>query len=684
MKSRKGIRDVVLVFALLLILSGSLPQPKKSTTVQVAQQYDAAAVIKLVTVRVLDPAGRPVMDLTKEDFVLFDNGKRKDITEFEIHTMGDSGMEVRPASQAQRLSETIRGMNRRMFLYLDIQGSDVNGMDNAKKAARHFLDTQLKPGDEVGLLGFSPTGGFFIQEYLTTDHESIRKALANIRDIEVLPDMGFISGGELDDSIPVNARQFGRNNISSAGETGTTGGISRKGVSSGGVSTARTSIAVPGSRIRSRTDFVPRMSDLAQALKYVPGNKSLVLFSGRYLGGVAKKLGREFASASMPVYSVNTKNWIMKGVLSLTVKVKHIWHEHPLKELSLASGGQYYADIEDTETISRGVQSLTGNYYVLGYYVPDSWDGKYHRIKVEVKRPGLEILAQDGYFNPKPYDEFTDFEKQLHLFDLVFSDNPHVSAPLEIPVEPLLVAHREDVNLALLSRLNVDRKTGISPARIEIFVFLFNKEQELVAKNRGEVDLSSFDQQTIVPCFTGRIPPGEYECRIAARDLKTGHAVLGRVPFQLPEKPDADITLSSPILFAAGTELPILNMNAPKSGNTISLSDIYKFTPRNHSLIVRDLEPGTEYLLALLPMTVAADLDLELDIHTELSLLPERERITLRIESMEFLGKAGATDLLMLELKLPGLDPGEYELAIEVHDAETQACAVVRKSIAQR
>ena len=111
-------------------------------------QYDAAAVVKLVTVRVLDKDGRPVTDLQMEDFILYDNGKKKDITEFEVHMISEEGMKVRTTDQVSELAGAAKGMNRRLFIFLDIQGSDINGMTNAKQAALHFVDTQLQPGDD--------------------------------------------------------------------------------------------------------------------------------------------------------------------------------------------------------------------------------------------------------------------------------------------------------------------------------------------------------------------------------------------------------------------------------------------------------------------------------------------------------------------------------------------------------
>ena len=115
---------------------------------QKVPRYDAAAVVKLVPVRVLDADGNPVTDLKKEEFTLFDNGARKVITEFEVHGIG-------PARPGAAKTETgvamtpVPDIGRKYFIYLDFQASDVNGNANAKKAALEFVETRLLPGDEA-------------------------------------------------------------------------------------------------------------------------------------------------------------------------------------------------------------------------------------------------------------------------------------------------------------------------------------------------------------------------------------------------------------------------------------------------------------------------------------------------------------------------------------------------------
>lgn len=306
------------------------------------------------------------------------------------------------------------------------------------------------------------------------------------------------------------------------------------------------------------------MSDLAEALKYISGNKSLILFSGRQLGHYAVKLGKEFASASTPVYIINSVNWVEKGVLRERIKEKIIQTEHPLEELALASGGRYFADVKAIETIAQGIQALTGNFYVLGYYVNESWDGKYHKIEVKVKRPGLQVLAQDGYFNPKPFTEFTDFEKELYLSDLLFTEKPATLDPFDIPIEPLFIAGQEELNCALLVRLIVDEKKGIPPAELELYSYIFNEDRRVVMARKGTINLAPHDQKSLIPCLLARLPEGKYEYRIAAVDKKTGQAALGKIGFTIPEKMDVPIVLSSPLLFAEGRPSPILKVEEQK------------------------------------------------------------------------------------------------------------------------
>ena len=53
-------------------------------------------------------------------------------------------------------------------------------------------------------------------------------------------------------------------------------------------------------------------------------------------------------------------------------------------------------------TSSTASSVLNSTYYVLGYYPKDARrDGRFHKIEVRVKRPGLRVSARKGYVSPR-------------------------------------------------------------------------------------------------------------------------------------------------------------------------------------------------------------------------------------------------------------------------------------------
>ena len=681
----------------LLAAGAAVPFPgHEEAAAQAAAQrtprHDAAAIIKLVAVRVLDAAGRPVTGLRKEDFLLTDNGAPQVVTEFESYVLGETGVELVAAGKEAAAPSPL--LKRRLFIFLDLQGSDENGSKNAKAAALYFVDTQLRSGDEVGVIGFSPMRGFFIQEFLTTDFGKIRKAIERAK--ELPPSSGGIEAVGPDDRDEGRGRERGGREslvLSEGGGGGGTGG----GADPGSTSLGRpggdvrsfigvtSTVFIPGTSIFKRGDFLPRMFDLAETLKYVPGNKSLVLFSGRDIG-TAKALGQSFASSGTPVYAVNTKNWIMKG-FSIQVKEKHIWDEHSLKDLALASGGEYFADIEAVKTIASHVQALTGNFYVLGYYVKESWDGKFHKVGVELRKPGYRVLAQDGYFNPKPFADMEDFEKELQLFDLLYADTP-ASEALDLPVTELGVSFQNDRNGVVLVEMAVDPRAGVSPAKVELIAFIRNEDRTPVLSRKWELDLSAYNGKTLVFSFGSPREPGKYDGRVVVRDVVSGRPAVGKFFFEVPVPPPEGIVLSSPVIFVPGeaTRLVRLDSGKARRGEPAerSLVDLYPFIPKNCRIVVRDIEAGTGQIMAILPVRVPAGeggVPPRVEIAARLIPPTTGEEIPLDLQVVEAKTSKDGREFLILRIDLPRPGPGEYVLEIAAADAASEKRGTVRTTL---
>jgi len=515
---------VIAAAAAVVVMFASWGQAPRAGKQERPLRHDAAAIVKLVPVRVLGPDGRPVTGLRKEDFVLYEDGRPKTITEFEVHAISDAGMTVAPGPPREA-GAAVQGsgeVNRKIFFFLDQQASDQAGKVKAKAAALNFLETQVRPGDEVAVIGFYAMSGFYIREYLTSDMGRVRRAIN--RSAEAPP-----RGGDMlliaDDSVVVAEGTTA--GLPGEGALGQSGGAGE--ASDASPAGAQGAIFVPGTSAFQRRDFVARMQDLAEVFKTIPGDKSLVLFTARNMGPEAERLGKLFGAAGTAVYAVNTQDWKMSPMGR--EKVHFIWTDHSLKDLSTASGGTYFADINEATAIAQDLQSLTGNFYILGYYVRESWEGKYHKIRVEVAQPDARVLVQDGYADPKPFAQMSDFEKDIQIIDLAWADRP-VSAFLGLAVDPLIVLQDGGTRACLLTRLEVNAKAGAPPGRNEIFAFLKDESGALTLSRHWEVDLSPYEGRSLCTYVSVPVLPGGWEFRVVVRDLVNGEACIGRARFR--------------------------------------------------------------------------------------------------------------------------------------------------------
>ena len=163
---------------LIFLRSEIIQEQKKQQTLQ----HEAVVTLKLIQVYVTDKEGNPVTDLKKEDFILWDNEKQQKITEFETHFFVFPKKEPEPALAVVNPEKVVPSpsptpMDRKFFIFLDIQRNDPIGVIKSKRIARYFVETQLQPGDEVGVFSFQPSAGFVLHEYLTTDMVKVLKAI---------------------------------------------------------------------------------------------------------------------------------------------------------------------------------------------------------------------------------------------------------------------------------------------------------------------------------------------------------------------------------------------------------------------------------------------------------------------------------------------------------------------------
>jgi VWFA-related protein len=518
------------------------PQQRQAQEQQTQLRHEVKVTLKLIQVYVTDKKGNSVLNLSKDDFVVYDEGQKQALTEFERHVLRLPGekeeappeMVETPAASAREL------MPRKFFLFLDFAFNNAKGIDKTKEAALHFIDTQLQPTDEVGLLSYSAARSLMLHEYLTTDHSAVRKIVTGFGIHEVV--------GRAEDFEAKYWNLLKGENPRDASSAGHVFDPERE--------QFKELEVIKRQREESKLqayNFIRKMTDLAKAVRYIPGHKSLIYFSSgvpysvftgipppynpavpvqfesAHLVSHYEDMLKELSSANCTIYALDTIK--LSSVLDSDPATRGTY---TLQQMTKATGGKYFGNISSYEKHIEKIQDLTGCYYVLGYYVDDNWDGAYHKIKVEATRPGLEVHAQKGYFNPKPFSEYNDMERMLHLVDLALSEEPLFQTPVRFPLEVVPCPAVSNGNLCLAAQVPVEKIQEVLAGKSEFVAVIFDDKGNIVTLRRNEKETYCLTGETFSFGAAFSLTPGKYQCRLVIRNLETGRGAVASATAVIP------------------------------------------------------------------------------------------------------------------------------------------------------
>jgi VWFA-related protein len=689
--------------------------PQEAVRLQKPLEHQVAVTLKLIQVYVTDKKGNPVPDLKKEDFIVYDNGRAMTLTEFEKHILERAAQkpELQPAEEKilptpLPPADRVTVMNRKFFLFFDFAFNNQKGVKKAKEAALHFLDKEIQPDDEVGLFSYSLTRGLSINEFLTTNHKKVRDA------VEAL-DIKNIAG-----RAEEIEQQYWRLMTEGSGDLALT-------------------IDIPLRRGDSKSqaqNFILKVTALAKGLRYIPGQKHLLLFStgipsSLIYGGQAgtpqgdsgksdrsrfeppdyvlrtqyEEMDKELSSSNCSIFAFDSREAAMVPSLFdfdeqtfgsktsrdiftgggvhqnnlMTFKDEKITGLYSLTRLSKDTGGKYFGNINEFERNLDQLQSLTGTYYVLGYYINEQWDGRYHKIKVDVKRKGVEVRAQSGYFNPKPFHEYSDLEKQLHLFDLALTERPLFQTPLTFSMHALSYAAGEDTRLQMLSKIPNQVTDKFSGKKVELVALVFNENENLASLQRTEADFTKYRGMDVFYASGAALEPGSYKCRLVIRDLDTGSGAVASARVNVTPKTLIGLSLYSPLLLAQESNFVYLEADA-KNKNAIAWKDAYSYDRAQYSPIIGEVPKGTFKIFAITPYSMPGIVQPNITLGAWLINSTSGERIPVPFSVLNNARKE-ELEIQFLELSLNDIPTGKYLLYFNAEDAGTKAVSYAQTTL---
>ncbi len=568
-------------------------------------QYELSVILKLIPVHVTDKKGRPVLDLTRDEFTVTDNGQPVTITEFERHALAPAaaspGAGAAPAAGGAPTAAppAVRPAARKFFLFFDFAYNNVRGIQKARTAALHFLDKIVRPEDEAAILTYSSVGGLAIHEYLTADKAKVRQVVEKIGHADVKGRATVIEDYYW-----------------------------RLVQATGGPFALGFRAEAEANRQESRgmaQQYMQKLTALARALRLVEGEKNFVLFSSGIPSSliygfapanafnrsdVARASGddvlrraneamyKEFGAAGCAFYAFDTRESAKEASLfaydeetfalgsrALTTAIGpyDVFKDdkatglNSLKRFTDTTGGKYYSNINMYKKNAAQVGDVTGAYYVLGYAVSERSSGEFHEVKVTVSRKGCQARTQTGYFDPKPYAEYSDVEKQIHLFDLALNERAFSRLPVNVPMGAMAASAEGLSHLALLARLPGEVTAKFAGRKVEFVALFFDAAGDVAAIVREERDLSPWRGREMAFAAGAGLPPGDYGCRLVVRDMESGASAVASVKAAVGRPQPAGLQIGTPLVLEARTGCPLVLAGAPKESRAFPWDDYYGY-----------------------------------------------------------------------------------------------------------
>ena len=252
-----------------------------------------------------------------------------------------------------------------------------------------------------------------------------------------------------------------------------------------------------------------------------------------------------------------------------------------LEKLAVDTGGSYFRGSNDLLEGLRQIHNTQSLYYVLSYAAPDqSSSGKYHRIKVEVDRPGLTLRHRKGYFAPR---EKLSLENRKNR-DLQLA----LEAPVEfnhIPVQLDYESSRldeEHYRLSVLTHVKIEgvqflHQEGKHQNLLHLVVMVYDEHEKHVEgfEKNVELNLSESSYRTMLHHgFTSKtdveLPAGQYRIKAIVREGNQDK--MGSLE-ETVEVPTPESKASSPGSLAKAEGVQVDKLSVPESGAEANPAD---------------------------------------------------------------------------------------------------------------
>ena len=505
---------------------------------------------------VTDSKGKPVTNLTAEDFEVLQDGKAQKIRNFEfvrvtnaLENMALPSVLPRPRDPkvpaptpppvSNLKPEQVR---RTIALVVDDIALSFDGTVHVREALRKWVDTEMQQDDLVSIVRTNAAMGALQQ--FTNDKRLLYTAIDLLR---FQPGRVGAGGFAAFTPAPMMVDDAEGNAVPVTGPDTTVFDMELQ------------SAYLTGS--------YNAISYVIQGLRELPGRKSLILFSEdlslpsidstgqqrRSIEDRLRLLADEANRSSVVIYAIDPRGSAYTGPTAsdnLTGRseteiasmingraAQYIASQDGMALLTQRTGGLFFSGNNDLVSPLRKAVDDGNGYYLMGYTPDESTFEtkmdllKYHSIKVKVKRPGLTVRSRTGFFGLSDARPDAPKTPQAQIAKALVS--PFTTADVHVRLTTLF-QHSEAEGSSLKTLLYFDARDltfsetpdGAHTATVDIAIVTFNENgdpsqavNKTIALRIPKEDYEAVLRQGLI--HTASVPikkAGPYQLRVAVRD----------------------------------------------------------------------------------------------------------------------------------------------------------------------
>jgi len=550
------------------------PQPT-STPLEDKDIVKISTTLIQIDATVTDSRGRIITDLKADEFEIYENGKKQEITNFSfISAKGKLNKAVNKRNTSDQIApvpfppsakDKIPG--RTIALVVDDLTLSSSSMSAVRHGLRNYINKQMLPGDFVAII--KTGGGSGALQQFTSDKRRLNAVIDQLR---------WNPNGK------------------------------------GGISAFDPIGGLTGSDIPPREDVVPNLfqslKNIIHSMKPIPGRKSVMLISDgfsltvdpsleletdvrnesdttttRYLG-IAKELIKLANRSSVVIYTMDARGvqytgvtaadntTVITGVPAANPTLRGLISGRRNKLAETRSGLKFVAEqtggfaMINNNDIGKGIKKVIQDqsYYLIGYQPnEETFDAKtsrFNKLQIKVKRKGVKVRYRTGFFGSTEDDKNTDPPKEKA--DIVAAiRSPYSVNEVGLNLNALFsidklgkIKVRSFLHIDANNLKFTDSNDGKKTASVEILAVSYNSkgkiEDQFSKSHRITVDEKKYREivrDGLIYYFVFPVKKGGgHEMRVALRDQDSGKTGTASQFIKIPKLKKNLLTLSGIVL----------------------------------------------------------------------------------------------------------------------------------------